>query len=83
MWSHPAKRRGEAAEVPHHLEVVAGLLVQRGGGDQLAELLRHDRAKLRGAPPTRDAVARLLWTCGTHDRDHWSHAFLRNALRYF
>ena len=30
-----------------------------------------------------DAVARLLWTCGTHDRDHWSHAFLRNALMYF
>ena len=49
----------------------------------LAELLRHDRAKLRGAPPTADAVARLLWTCGTHDRDHWSHAFLRNALMYF
>ena len=49
----------------------------------LAELLRRDRAKLRGAPPTADAVARLLWTCGTHDRDHWSHAFLRNALRYF
>ena len=49
----------------------------------VAELLRRDRAKLRGAPPTDDAVARLLWTCGTHDRDHWSHAFLRNALLYF
>lgn len=48
----------------------------------LAELLRRDRARFRGAPPT-DAVARLLWTCGTHDRDHWSHAFLRNALLYF
>ena len=51
----------------------------------LAELLRRDRARLRGAPaaPPTDAVARLLWTCGTHDRDHWSHAFLRNALLYF
>ena len=48
----------------------------------LAELLRRDRARLRGAPPT-DPIARLLWTCGTHDRDHWSHAFLRNALLYF
>jgi len=48
----------------------------------LAELLRRDRAKLRGEPPT-DPIARLLWTCGTHDRDHWSHAFLRNALLYF
>ena len=51
----------------------------------LSELLRRDRARLRGAPaaPPTDAVARLLWTCGTHDRDHWSHAFLRNALLYF
>ena len=43
---------------------------------------RLEPAEAHAVPPT-DAVARLLWTCGTHDRDHWSHAFLRNALLYF
>ena len=66
-----------SAELPRWL--VAGPVIL------LAELLRRDRARLRSAPaaPPTDAVARLLWTCGTHDRDHWSHAFLRNALLYF
>ena len=76
--AHPARAAQVvrmSVELPRWL--VAGPVVL------LAELLRRDRAKLRGAPPTDDAVARLLWTCGTHDRDHWSHAFLRNALLYF
>ena len=76
--AHPAR----AAQVVRMSAALPRWLVA-GPVILLAELLRRDRAKLRGAPPTDDAVARLLWTCGTHDRDHWSHAFLRNALLYF
>ena len=75
--AHPAR----AAQVVRMSAALPRWLVA-GPVVLLAELLRHDRARLRGAPPT-DPIARLLWTCGTHDRDHWSHAFLRNALLYF
>ena len=49
-----------------------------GEAVKLARLVTRDRARLRGAPA--DAVTRLLWTVGTHDPDHWSHAFFRQAL---
>jgi len=46
----------------------------------LAELLRRRRARAAAGPP-RDAVARLVREVAAHDRDHWSHAFLRSAVR--